>query len=60
MGQLQLRDGELQVPFRRVQGAVPEDFLNMAQVGQVLQKVGGATMPPDMAAHPIVYAVQFP
>ena len=51
---LQFGDRDAQVSFGRDERAVAEDFLHMAQVGLVLQQVGGARVPPDMAGHPLL------
>lgn len=49
VGLLQLGDGDAKVPLGGGQAAMAEDFLNVAQVGFVLQKVGGTGVPPDVA-----------
>ena len=46
---LQLGNGDAQVTFGRGKGAVSEDFLDVAQVGLVLEQVRSAGVPPDMA-----------
>jgi len=45
-GVLEAVDGEAQVTLGRRQAFVPEQFLDVAHVGPVLQQVGGAGMPP--------------
>ena len=45
----------MQVTLGRGEGAVPEDFLHVAQVGLVLQKMRCARVPPQMAGHMLLY-----
>ena len=46
---LQVVDVEVQVTLGRGETSVPEDFLDVPQVGLVLQKMRGAGVPPDVA-----------
>jgi hypothetical protein len=48
MGVLQVGDGNPQVTLGRGEGLVAEQFLDMAQVGTVLQKVRGAGVSPKV------------
>ena len=46
---LQVGDGQPQVTLRGRQRLVAEHFLNVPQVGIILQQVRGATVPPQVA-----------
>ena len=48
MSLFQIGDGERKITLGRRQRAMAEDFLDVAQVGLVLQKMRGATVPPQM------------
>ncbi len=56
VGGLQLGDGDAQVALGGDEAAVAEDFLNVAQVGFVLEQVGGAGVPPDVAGDVLFHA----
>ncbi len=49
MGFLQFADGEVKVTLGGGKAAVAEHFLDMAEIGFALQKVRGATVPPQVA-----------
>jgi len=44
----QIGDRQRKITLGGRQTPVAEDFLNVAQVGLVLQKMGGATVPPQV------------
>lgn len=49
MGVLEIGDGQVQVTLRGRKRPVPEDLLDVPQVGPVFKQVRGAGMPPDVA-----------
>ena len=44
VGLFQIRDGETQVALRGGQGAVPQEILDVPQVGVVLDEMGGTAL----------------
>ena len=59
MSFLQLGDSDAQITLGRGKGAVAEDFLDVPQVGLVLEQVRGAGVSPDMAGDAFADPGQF-
>ena len=51
MGFLQFGDGEVKVTLGGGKAAAAEHFLDMAEIGFALQKLRGATVPPQVVGH---------
>ena len=49
VGRFEISDGQVQITLGGGQAAVAEHFLDVAHVGMVLDEVGGAGVPPDVA-----------
>ena len=54
VGLFQIRDGETQVTLRGGQGAVPQEVLDVPQVGVVLNEMGSTSVAPDMRGNDLL------
>jgi hypothetical protein len=54
VGLFQIRDREAQVALRGGQGAMPQEVLDVPQVGVVLNEMGSARVAPYMRGHDLL------
>ena len=59
MGRLQVNDGQVQVALGRRKRPVTQHFLDVADIGAVLDQVRGAGVPPDVAGNVFLDPRQF-